>query len=727
MNMKPVDINDFSQCKIDFPLEFSPEEIATLATPINTLLKCNYIIGTSLDVTEAFQTLFDIAFEITDVDCCAYISAPPNSDDFEIVVSRHLSLEPGGKESLFLPAALAKSFNKGIHLESGKNSQTFQACQELHVSSLVAYPLRKNLDFIGALAFGKKKSNPFTPVEMKLLWVLSGHAENLVLQGDAMKTLSFYSFLDPLTHLYNRRYFDDLLEKEITRSQRNGKPVSLLMLDLDGFKAYNDTFLHSSGDIALQEVAAILQVCSREVDTVARLGGDEFAIILVDSHAVGARDLGNRIIDKLKEHRFPGLKDSRTERLSMSVGVATFPADAYDKQDLVRKADHALHMAKNHGGRQVYLFNYISDLVSSQTSTPEVSIQKIYEAARSVVDMDKSLEILLVTAMQGMSARRGSIVASDPEGRFTLRAAIELRNGEERFPTGTIIRPGAVTTWVMEHKEPLLVTGQEEIPVPVPLTRNGYQSDSFLSLPLVYEGRVLGVLHLTDRTGNQPFTRDDLKAFEPVSREITSILAQGILFRENVKIFSTSFLQSLANALELRFPFLGGHCRRVQDISLRIGRRLGLGDRELSGLGTAAALHDIGIVGIPGEILQKTRKLGERELEIVRKHPFLGAKLLEGIPGMEETARVILEHQEFFNGSGYPNGIRGGEISLGARIVSLAEYYDSITSARPHRGGLSRKEALQLVKNNRNTLFDERISRAFLEEMETATLVGNNL
>jgi HD-GYP domain-containing protein (c-di-GMP phosphodiesterase class II) len=268
----------------------------------------------------------------------------------------------------------------------------------------------------------------------------------------------------------------------------------------------------------------------------------------------------------------------------------------------------------------------------------------------------------------------------------------------------------------VEKKEPLLVTGQEDLPLPMQWKRNGYESDSFLSIPLLEDGRLLGILHLTNKKGNQPFTRDDLTSFEPLAREITSILSQGILFRENVKTFSSAILRSLSTALELRFPFLGGHGKRVQDLSLRIGKRLGLPGRELATLGMAATLHDIGIVGIPGEILTKSQKLTDRELEIARKHPFLGAKMLEGIPGMEEAGRIILEHQEYFDGSGYPYGLRGEEISLGARIVALAEFYDSITSSRPHRGGLRKEEALQLVRNNMGASFDERICRAFLEE-----------
>jgi diguanylate cyclase (GGDEF)-like protein len=725
--MKPLDMDDFPNCTIGFPLDFSPKEISTHAIPINTLLKCNHLIGTQVDFVDAFQTLFDIAGEIAEVDCCAYISGSPDTNNFEIVVSRHVSLhDAGNRESLFLPAALTRSFNKGIHLEMNKNPHFARVCKGWQATSLVAFPLRKNLEFTGALVFGKRESPPFSSAHIKLLWVLVGHAENLLHQSDAVKTLSYYSNLDTLTHLYNRRYFEDQLEKEIFRARRNGKPVSLLMLDLDGFKAYKDTFLHSAGDIALQEVATILQGCVREVDTLARLGGDEFAIILAENDADGARYLADRIIDRLGNHLLLARENLRTERLSASIGIANFPADAFDRQDLIHKSGHALHMAKNQGGGKACLYQEIPNLLPIRSGTPEISVQKIYDTARSVVDMDKFLEILLFTAMQGMSAGRGSIVVVDSTGGFTLRAAIGLRNGEERFPIGTTIPPGAVTAWVMENKEPLLVTGQADMPVPIPLKRNGYQSDSFLSLPLVDEGRVLGVLHLTNKAGNQPFSRDDLKAFEPVSREITSILSQGILFRENVKTFSTSFLHSLSNALEVRFSFLCGHSKRVQDISVKIGRRLGLGNQELIALETAAALHDIGIVGIPGEILLKNRKLTERELEIARKHPFLGAKLLEGIPGMEETGRVILEHQEFFDGSGYPQGLRGEEISLGSRIVSLAEFYDSITSARPHRGGLRQEEALQLVRNNMDTLFEGRICRAFLEEMGNATLIGNS-
>ena len=719
--MKYLDTNGFPPCKIGFPLDFSPEEIVTLADPINTLLKCNSLLGTSVDFEDSIKSLFDIACEIAGVDRCALISVSPDTNDFEIAASRCLpSLETGDKQSLLLPAALAGSFNKGIHLEEKKDPKFIKACREWQATSLVAYPLRRNLECIGALVFGKKEPPPFTPAQMKLLWVLVGYAENLVFQSDAVKSLSFYAFFDPLTHLHNRRYFDDLLEKEILRSRRNGIPVSLLTLDIDGFKAYNTAFAPSSGDIALQEAGTILQGCVREIDTVARLGGDEFAIILPESNAADSRLLARRILERLERHLFPGIGNVRTEHLSASAGISTFPGDAFDRQDLTQKSDRALQMARHEGGGKACLYQEIADLVAPRFEAPEIPVQKIFAAARSVVDMDRFLEILLFTAMQWISADRSSIVVINSDGNYNLRAAIGFRNGEERFAPGTAVSPGTVTSWVAEKKEPLLVTGQADLPALMQWKRNGYESDSFLSIPLLEDGRVLGILHLTNKRGNQPFTRDDLTSFTPVAREITTILSQGISFHENVKTYSSTILRSLSTALEVRFPFLGGHGKRVQDLSLRVGKRLGLPDGELTTLGTAAALHDIGIVGIPGEILTKNRKLNDRELEIARKHPFLGAKMLEGIPGMEEAGKIILEHQEYFDGSGYPYGLQGEDISVGARIVSLVEFYDSITSARPHRGGLRTEEALQLIRNNMGTMFDERVCRAFFEETGTS-------
>ena len=706
------------QCVVDDSLELTPSEAGKFVKQVNVLLKVNHLLGALREIDSAFQTIFDIAEEIAGVERCAYFSRTQDPNSYDAVVSRHVVPPMGEQAAFFAPAGMACHFGKAILVDSKKDPSFLPVCEAWQSTSVLAFPLRVDREPVGALVFGKGKSHPFDTIHIKLLWALSIQAESILLQNESVKALSFYSFLDPLTHLNNSRYFGIQLEKEISRSLRNGKPFALLMLDLDGLNADNDTFPHPSGDIALQEFATILQSSVREVDTVARLGGGKFAVILVESDAFGAQDLARRIIERFEGHLLPGMDHARTERLSASIGVSTFPADSFDKKDLLNAADRALSLAKTQGRGKVALYQDISDILSLQSPPGELPIQKIYGAARSVVDMDGFLEILLFTAMKGLEAERGSIVVVDPGGNHCLRTAIGFPVEEERrVLPGTVVSPGSVTSWVLEHKTPLVVSGKEDMPVPQEMKGNGYSTDSFLSIPLMIEGRLLGVLHLTNRMSKQAFTREDLASFEPIARQIASILSQGLEFRENVKRFSTSIFFSISSALELRFPFLSGHSERVQDLCLRVGRRLGLGEEELCALGTAASLHDIGIVGIPGAILSKNRKLTDREMEVTRKHPFLAYKLMEKVPGLEDARRFVLEHHEFANGSGYPFGLRGEEISRGARILALAEYFDSITSERPHRGGLRHEEAIQLVRNNRETLFDDVTCMAFLEEL----------
>jgi len=719
--MTTFDTSNTPKCTIDFPLEISPEEIYALAGPINTLLKSSYLIGTSFEFNDTFNSLFDIAQEIAGVEACGLLLTTENAQDgWELKVGRRIDPSPAPDHlpNLVAPAAIAAHFGKAVSFDPEWGAWSAPICEAWSSRSLVAFPLRRDRDIAGAVVFGKRDSHPFTNVHVKLLWTLSMQAETHLHRNDSVKSLSLYSFIDPLTHLHNQRYFDNQLEREILRARRTGTTFSLLKLDLDGFTEYNDRFLHSAGDITLQEFGGILLGCVREVDTVARMGGDEFSILLLESDAEGAHALGERIIQRLRRHLLPGSNEVRTERLSVSIGVASFPSDSFDRPDLVSKAEQALRNARTNGGGQVCVFHEsVSANPALQKIVPvELPIRKIYDASRSVVDMDKFLEILLFTGMQGLSAGRGSIVVKDAEGDFTLRAAIGFSRQEEHITASAAFRAGPITAWVVDHQLPLVVSRPEDSPFSGPFRKNGYQTESFLSIPLIHHGQTLGALHLTNRKDHRPFTHEDLKTFAPITSEIASILAQGIGFRENVRAFSLSILTSLSDALELRFPFLSGHANRVRDLSVRIGERMGLPKTDLTALRHAAELHDVGIVGIPGNLLSKKRRLNEQETEMVRKHPFLGAKMLEGVPGMDATRRAILEHHEHFDGSGYPYGLRGDDVSIAARILSVAECYDSAVSARPHRVAITPEEALQMVRTGSGTLFDPEVAQMFTAE-----------
>ncbi len=156
------------------------------------------------------------------------------------------------------------------------------------------------------------------------------------------------SVTDDLTQLYNSRYLSQALRRETKRASRSGRPLSLLFIDLDGFKAVNDVHGHLCGSRALVEVAAVIRSTARETDVVARFGGDEFAVVLPDTGSDGALSVGARIRERISEHTFL-TGEGLAVRLTASVGVATLPDVAASVEGLMRAADQAMYWVKAHG------------------------------------------------------------------------------------------------------------------------------------------------------------------------------------------------------------------------------------------------------------------------------------------------------------------------------------------------------------------------------------------
>jgi len=156
------------------------------------------------------------------------------------------------------------------------------------------------------------------------------------------------SVTDDLTRLYNSRYLNLSLRRETKRAIRSGRPLSLLFIDLDGFKAVNDTYGHLHGSRALVEAAAVIRGSARETDVVARFGGDEFAVVLPETVREGALAVAERIRDRIAEHRFLS-GELLDVRLTASVGVATLPDAARSAEELVQAADRAMYRVKMQG------------------------------------------------------------------------------------------------------------------------------------------------------------------------------------------------------------------------------------------------------------------------------------------------------------------------------------------------------------------------------------------
>jgi HD-GYP domain-containing protein (c-di-GMP phosphodiesterase class II) len=171
----------------------------------------------------------------------------------------------------------------------------------------------------------------------------------------------------------------------------------------------------------------------------------------------------------------------------------------------------------------------------------------------------------------------------------------------------------------------------------------------------------------------------------------------------------------MADIIEARDPYTGGHVWRVSQYSKLLALKAGLSQDDAIRVSIAAYLHDLGKVGIPDDILNKTEKLNDAEYAAIKTHPSIGGRLLRDHPLAEMVMGVANQHHERMDGAGYPNGLRGEEISLPARIVSITDAFDAMTSVRPYRKGMSAQTALKILQDGAGSQFDVDLVRHMRE------------
>lgn len=211
------------------------------------------------------------------------------------------------------------------------------------VISLLGAPLTIEGKIMGVLYVNDFKMRRFTREEVSLFSILTIYAPLTIERFKYFGEMKLLSITDGLTGLYNHRYFMEQLQKELERASRHNHPFSLIMLDIDRFKDYNDRFGHLEGNKVLKGIGGLLRKNSRAIDTVARFGGEEFSIILPEIGKEGATSFANRLVKKIAKHPFP------KRRVTVSGGVATFSQDGSTVMELIRRADTALYEAKRLG------------------------------------------------------------------------------------------------------------------------------------------------------------------------------------------------------------------------------------------------------------------------------------------------------------------------------------------------------------------------------------------
>ncbi len=234
----------------------------------------------------------------------------------------------------------------------------------------------------------------------------------------------------------------------------------------------------------------------------------------------------------------------------------------------------------------------------------------------------------------------------------------------------------------------------------------------FLVLPLFLDGNLKGNIAL-GFSDEKTFSDNDLKHAHQIADQVMVALSNSSLVEELEKL-NLGALEALARAVDAKSAWTAGHSERVTKLSLKIAKVMGYTKEELEILQRAAYLHDIGKIGVPLSILDKPGKLNDDEFTKIKDHPSIGLRILEPISAYEDVLPIVSQHHEKFNGKGYPYGLSGEDISLGARILAVADVYDAVVSDRPYRDGWVEEKAIKMITGEAGSHFDPKVVKAFL-------------
>jgi len=379
------------------------------------------------------------------------------------------------------------------------------------------------------------------------------------------------ALMDGLTGLWNHTQFRQLLDREFARTRRYGGVVSLLMLDLDHFKAVNDAYGHESGNLVLQATAHHLLRMVRDTDLVARYGGEEFAIVCPETSLDDAAQLAARIGQTLPKQ----VRLARCPQLNVtaSTGVSsTSDAAVTSVGDLINQADHALYVGKRRG--------------------------------------------------------RNQVVRADEAGGVTEMLGLEL--GE------------------------------------------------------------------VDR----------------LQKQVVSLSMQS-------KELCLRSVWALVQALEARDCFSAWHSRNTTFYTTCLAEAAGWPVNLRTAVANAAMLHDLGKIGVPDQVLQRSTPLSEPEAAVLRQVPLITCKILEPLRVFETEMLIVRHLRERYDGTGFPAGLAGATIPIGARLLAVTETFDALTSERPYRPSRTLEEAVALIQSEAGRQFDPQFT-ALLTQVAAA-------
>ncbi len=679
--------------------------------------------------------------------------------------------------------------------------------------------------------------------------------------------------IDQKTGLFNHQYFMQHLAKELDRSKRFDRPLSIIMLDLDLLRNINNTYGHLAGDEVLKEVARILKESVRDYDVVARFGGEEFIIMLPETTIKQSFDRAESIRREIEAAEFSVATSVTPIKATISIGLAERESFVQTGEEIIHNADTALYHSKLSGRNQSFAYAksaYLNLIGSEKKSELAPGVQVKRESPEKPVEQNRidppaanpnAIQIETESAPDvASSAEEGPSQTLPGETRSRFRPvelyiaglavlAITLFYGLYRFAPELYqlnlrqLWPGLLVSILL-----VLVTELYSIDLFIGKTSLSTSAVPILAGTLLF-GPIAGVLlsttyavivgikyrskfnkyifnfsnqmiavmlytiaiHLSGKHLNdfsigiqglvvvlsalityivttsaisigmgidlrQPpnqiwkeqyawlitiyvgigliatgyifayreigvfgtllmmvpifILRISQKQYVDRTREaVRELREKNIVLEksaEEINHLNDGLLDTLAEIIDLRDPYVLGHSNQVTNYAVLIAEKMGLNPRQVKLIHNASLLHDIGKLGVSMDILKKPGKLTPAEYESIKKHAVLGGNLIQNSPSLLPLAPIILQHHEFYDGMGYPDKLAGNQISIEARIVSVADAMEAMTSDRPYRKTLTLEQVVEELKRCSGSQFDPLVVEAAIQLLENEIKSGGD-
>ena len=317
----------------------------------------------------------------------------------------------------------------------------------------------------------------------------------------------------------------------------------------------------------------------------------------------------------------------------------------------------------------------------------------------SSLNLKKLVDMVIDMFVELMRVESGYLMLFNEKSRELRVKAVKGLNQKCIGKEGRIKIEKDIVRWIADWKKPIRPSDLDELAIKeffrAMIEKLG--TEITLAVPLVVNDKFIGLINLGKKESKKTFTQEDLRLLSTISGHVAMAIENAKLYEGLLKSYFSA-VSALAEAIETKDLYTRGHSERVSKYATAIARGMNLPESEIEGIRVAGILHDVGKIGVQEGILLKFGPLTNAEFGVIKEHPDTSYKIIEKGEFPWEIKSLARHHHESYDGSGYPDGLKGEDIPFGARILAVADTYEALLADRPYRRGFPKEKALEIIK-----------------------------